>query len=120
MTTGSCIGLLPITSWDFGRRGLLAERGRGGKLLNGSRDDSFLPTVEPPGEEGEDWLELWPESEFAACWQVLSVFFNLFYSSHLLDFMVGSGGGAECETRILAWNPLSRLGGRRLGTSAGL
>ena len=46
--------------------------------------------------------------------------FNLFYSSHLLDFMVGSGGGAKCETRILAWNPLSRLGGRRLGTSTGL
>ena len=42
------------------------------------------------------------------------------HDSHLLDFMVGSGGGAECETRILAWNPLSRLGGRRLGTSTGL
>ena len=65
MTTGSCIGLLPITSWDFGRRGLRAERGRGGRLLNGSREDSFLPTVDP-GEEGEDWLELCPESEFAA------------------------------------------------------
>ena len=49
--------------------------GRGGKLLNGSRDDSFLPTVEPPGEEGDDWLELCPESEFAACWQVVSVSF---------------------------------------------
>lgn len=66
--------MLPFTIWDFGLRGLLAERGRGGKLLRGSRDDSFLPTVDP-GEEGEDWLELWPESEFAACcwtsWWVL-------------------------------------------------
>ena len=70
--------MLPFTIWDLGLRGLLAERGRGGKLLNGSRDDSFLPTVEPPGEEGDDWLELCPESEFAACWQVVSVSFLSF------------------------------------------
>jgi len=49
--------------WDLGRRGFAADKGRGGSLDRGSRVVSFLPIREEDGDDGEDWLELCPESE---------------------------------------------------------
>ena len=59
---------------DLGLRGLLAERGRGGReergaretpsLYRGAREAPSLPTVLAGEEGGSDWEELCPESEW--------------------------------------------------------